>query len=206
MHTQTLSPVLICTASLLLATTPHAYAQKSPFFESLKPALNEKCPQSPATTLLYFASEQCPEAQSITPKLLSWYSKKKSNEAEVVFISNDPSELSMRNHFFSQKMPWPSLKYNARTYSAIRKFSTGATLLIAIDAQGKLLGEIPAQLPDEEFNIKIASYTKTPERTETVNILSSSLASSFANPTQQPSMTSHLIQAIDLLQTLQKPK
>lgn len=204
MHLSTRSSVLI-SATLLLTASAHGQMQKSyPFFESLKPALNEKCPQTPSTTLLYFAAEQCPEAQSITPKLLSWYSKEKTRETEVVFVSNDPSELSMRNHFFSQKMPWPCLKYNARTYSAIRKFSTGGTLLIAIDANGKLLGEIPAQLSEEEFNKKLSSYTNAPTGAEEINSVPPSLQATLANLDPQGSnLSGHLLQAIDLIQTLQ---
>jgi len=137
-------PIRLALSLLVLGSSPLCYSKDThtTFFSNLKPALSQKCPRNAQTTLLYFASIDCPYAKQLTPKLLTWYTQKTHETIEIVFISNDLSETIMKQHILSPPMPWSILKYDCRSYTPIRRLSTGETQLVAVDSSGKKLFEV----------------------------------------------------------------
>ena len=148
--------ILIYISTLL----PQAQAT---YFEDLIPALSQPSHTSqPKTTLLYFSSNDCPTAQKLTPQLIHWYQTQKATDTEIVFVSNDPSEEDMRDNVYGNSMPWPCIKYNARTYSKIKKFWDGTTKLVAIDPYGNTIRENLQPDQIQEILVKNTSQNTSP--------------------------------------------
>lgn len=107
--------------------------------ESLKPL--ERLEKPTKYYLFYYTASWCGPCQRFTPSLVEFYSKKKSNEFEVVLISSDRDEKAMEGYAVSKKMPWPHLKL-PKIPAFRQEFQHpggGIPNLVLCDLQGKII-------------------------------------------------------------------
>jgi len=70
--------------------------------------------------LVYFSASWCGPSRKFTPILTQFYKKnKKSNNFEVIFVSNDKSDTAMFSYM--KKMPWPTVKKGSSAFSKLSK-------------------------------------------------------------------------------------
>merc|ERR1712113_569480 len=63
--------------------------------------------------MVYFSAHWCPPCIGFTPKLADYYnSNSSSKKFEIVFVSADQDEKSMKEYFAT--MPWLAVKYSDR--------------------------------------------------------------------------------------------
>lgn len=92
--------------------------------------------------VFYYTASWCGPCQRFTPSLVDFYEKHKNDNFEIVLITSDRDEPSMKNYAEQKKMPWPMLKM-----SEAQKFKqefqhgvTGIPSVIVCDLEGKNLG------------------------------------------------------------------
>lgn len=129
---------------LLAATTAVAHAN---FFEDIKGALiNVPTGDSPKYTALYYSAQWCPPCRMFTPQLVKWYKDFKAAHPnfELVFVSGDRDEASMRKYIKGDEMPWPAVAYDKRKNEIFEKYSSeGIPYLVLIGEDGKALTAKP---------------------------------------------------------------
>jgi len=116
------------------------------FFDDLRPALlpHQKPTVPIAITLLYYASSSCKIASGASLELLKWH-QSKPDHIQLVFVSLDPTPNDMFQHAASKLPRVPTLKYESRSYSLLKKFEASTTQLLAVDSQGTLIEKIALQ-------------------------------------------------------------
>jgi len=111
------------------------------FFDEIKGDLIDvPAGDSPKYTALYFSAHWCPPCRMFTPKLVEWYKdfKKTHPNFELVFVSSDRDEASMKEYIEGDKMPWPAVKFGQAESETFRKYSSdGIPYLVLIDENGK---------------------------------------------------------------------
>jgi thiol-disulfide isomerase/thioredoxin len=94
---------------------------------------------------VYFSAIWCPPCRGFTPELVKGYSEIKSvhPEFELIFVSSDEDEKSMKRYMTEYGMPWTALRYGltkrGHIFSAYK--ATGIPNLVFIDGDGKVLSK-----------------------------------------------------------------
>ena len=141
-----MNPLLrLATVVILAATAANAEAD---YFEQIKNELQSP-PQgtNPEYTALYFSAQWCPPCRMFTPKLVDWYKTFKAEHPnfELVFVSGDRDENSMKKYVKDDSMPWPVVSYNNRQKELFQKYaSDGIPYLVLIGKDGNALTAKPA--------------------------------------------------------------
>lgn len=88
---------------------------------------------------IYFGSHQCPACASFTPTLVHVYDQLQDESFEVVYVSLDPSEVSMFSYMTESRMPWFALPWGGPHSSALleRYQVKWIPTLIVIDGAGR---------------------------------------------------------------------
>jgi thiol-disulfide isomerase/thioredoxin len=69
---------------------------------------------------IYFSAQWCPPCRLFTPKLVE-FRNKIAKDFEVVFVSSDRDEASMRAYMKEAGMPWPALPFGLEKKAALSK-------------------------------------------------------------------------------------
>ena len=91
---------------------------------------------------LYFSALWCGPCRYFTPTLVDFYKKvSKKGSLEVIFVSRDRDENSMKQYINKANMPWVSIPFNAKERNQIAKnFKVNAIpTLIILDSNGKII-------------------------------------------------------------------
>ncbi|MCS6245283.1 MAG: redoxin domain-containing protein [Opitutus sp.] len=105
-------------------------------------------PQAPLAGIryvaFYYSAHWCPPCRAFTPQLVSAYKSIKAAhpEFEVIFVSSDQDEDSMKSYMRESLMPWPAVRFdqkdNVRTLQRPGNES-GIPNLVFMTADGKEL-------------------------------------------------------------------
>lgn len=102
---------------------------------------------------IYFSASWCPPCRAFTPQLVAAYNQLKAEGKpfEVVLVTHDRDEASMRGYMKSHDMPWLAVPFGDKHLDELkRKFGVaGIPTLVVVDSSGKTLskqarGEIAA--------------------------------------------------------------
>ena len=102
---------------------------------------------------IYFSASWCPPCRAFTPKLVDAYNQLRTEGKpfEVVLVSHDRDESSMKAYMKSHEMPWLAVPFGDKHMDALKKkFGVaGIPTLVVVDATGKTLsakarGEVTA--------------------------------------------------------------
>jgi nucleoredoxin len=92
---------------------------------------------------VYFSASWCGPCRGFTPDLVAAYPKIKAAhpEFEVIFVSADRDEDSMRHYMIDAAMPWTALRYKeAQTNAALNRYQgNGIPNLVFIDGDGRII-------------------------------------------------------------------
>lgn len=102
----------------------------------------------------YYSAKWCPPCRAFTPELVATYKKIKAKhpEFELIFVSSDQDEASMKDYMKDYDMPWPALEFDAKasTRAVARPANErGIPNLVFMDAEGKELSL--SYTPDGEY-------------------------------------------------------
>jgi nucleoredoxin len=127
---------------------------------------------------IYFSAQWCPPCRLFTPKLVE-FRNKIAKDFEVVFVSSDRDEASMRAYMKEAGMPWPALPFGLEKKAALTKtFEVrGIPSLIVINDKGiRISGnsrnDVASLEPEaalEKWKKNEGILTKTPPTTNIVN-------------------------------------
>ena len=105
-------------------------------------------PQAPLAGIryvaIYYSAHWCPPCRAFTPKLVAAYKEIKAAhpEFEVIFVSSDRDEDSMKTYMRETSMAWPAVRFDqkdsARTLQR-PSYETGIPNLVFMTADGKEL-------------------------------------------------------------------
>jgi hypothetical protein len=100
---------------------------------------------------IYYAAGADPHCKAFTPALVDWYHQFKPfhHNFELIFVSEDASEMDMYTFMMGTKMPWPAVRYaelprTAGTYRGpgIQQFAhDGAPDLVLVDSSGTIISD-----------------------------------------------------------------
>jgi nucleoredoxin len=77
-------------------------------------------PQTPLAGIryvaVYYSAHWCPPCRAFTPHLVSAYKSIKAAhpEFEVIFVSSDQDEDSMKSYMLESSMPWPAVRFGQK--------------------------------------------------------------------------------------------
>ncbi|MDQ3622702.1 MAG: redoxin domain-containing protein [Verrucomicrobiota bacterium] len=89
----------------------------------------------------YYAGAWCPACRKFTPLLIEWYRRTKAEhpEFELIWVTNDRSELTMAEYMRKAQMPWPAVRFD-KADQTVRQFAgDGIPWLVAVSDTGKPL-------------------------------------------------------------------
>jgi nucleoredoxin len=91
---------------------------------------------------LYFSADWCPPCRNFTPKLVSYYNKRKEsgkNDFEVIFLSSDKGDGEFTEYY--NEMPWLAMPFqDPRVEALASRFGiTGYPTLVIVDPEGNLV-------------------------------------------------------------------
>jgi nucleoredoxin len=94
----------------------------------------------------YHSASWCPPCRAFTPQLVDFYKyfKKSHPNFELVFVSADRDEESMRAYMKDDEMTWPALKFadSGQPGVSVQKyFGGGIPDLVLTDENGKVLSD-----------------------------------------------------------------
>ena len=111
-------------------------------------ALGDVAPDQLASTKMYavyYSASWCGPCRRFTPDLVAAYPeiKAKHPEFEIIFVSSDRDEDSMRHYMIDDKMPWLGLRFKeARTNATLNRYQeSGIPNLVFIDGDGRILSQ-----------------------------------------------------------------
>ncbi len=100
---------------------------------------------------IYYSAAWCPPCHAFTPTLVEWYQKFKPfhHDFELIFVSEDQSEMDMYTYMREMKMPWPAVRYaelprNNGSFRGpdIERFANdGIPDLVLVDSSGDVLAD-----------------------------------------------------------------
>ncbi len=119
-------------SELFKSVAPHVVDNKG------KPVDGKKVMDKPYV-LFYWSAHWCGPCRNFTPKLVDFYNKNGGGDKfEIILVSQDRSEVKMKEYMSKEKMPWYAIDYKQKKYSGMKKFSgRGIPNLMLIDRQGK---------------------------------------------------------------------
>lgn len=73
----------------------------------------------------YYSAGWCGPCRKTTPVLAEWYRKTKAAhpEFELIFVSNDKSDITYANYMRKNAMPWPAVRYSDVRDPAVNQFA-----------------------------------------------------------------------------------
>lgn len=93
--------------------------------------------------LFYYTASWCGPCQKFTPSLVEFYNANKpgNNEFEIILVTSDSDEDSMKEYALEKKMTWPHLKLSKveRFKKEFKHPGTGIPNLVLTDTEGKIL-------------------------------------------------------------------
>ena len=97
--------------------------------------------------LNWYGASWCPPCTQLCGQLISMYNdlrKKGNNNFEIVFISSDNDDLSMRAFVKDMRMPWYVMPFDDSRAPLKKKYGvTGIPTLILVDANGEQVKSCP---------------------------------------------------------------
>jgi hypothetical protein len=100
---------------------------------------------------IYYGAAADPRCKTFTPALVDWYHQFKPfhHNFELIFVSEDASEMDMYASMMQAKMPWPAVRYaelprTAGTYRGpgIQQFAhDGIPDLVLVDSTGTIISD-----------------------------------------------------------------
>lgn len=94
--------------------------------------------------LLYFSAHWCPPCQAFTPKLVEFYKENHGGLLfQILFISNDRTEIEMRNYMKETGMPWPAVTLHSRATKKLQKQYSGDGIprLVLLNKSGDIVAD-----------------------------------------------------------------
>lgn len=92
---------------------------------------------------VYYSAGWCGPCKLFTPELVKFYKnarRKGYDNFEIVFVSNDKSESSMKDYLARSRMPWPSLDFDKRDRSNLNRYrGFGIPCLVLLNRDGKVI-------------------------------------------------------------------
>lgn len=91
--------------------------------------------------LVYFSAHWCGPCREFTPKLVDFYNQNaEKHPMEVIFMSSDRDQDSMKGYMSGDKMPWLAVRYANIKASPLKQFGgKGIPRLVLLDEKGELL-------------------------------------------------------------------
>ena len=93
--------------------------------------------------LFYYTASWCGPCHKFTPSLVDFYDKYKpgNNDFDIVLITSDSDEDSMKEYALEMKMQWPQLKLSKadKFKKEFKHPGTGIPNLVLTDVQGNLI-------------------------------------------------------------------
>lgn len=73
----------------------------------------------------YYSAGWCGPCRKTTPVLAEWYRKTKAAhpEFELIFVSNDKSDITFADYMRKNAMPWPAVRYSDVRDPAVNQFA-----------------------------------------------------------------------------------
>lgn len=91
---------------------------------------------------VYFSASWCGPCRRFTPKFVDWYNRAKTSndDFEVVFVSCDQDELSMKNYMENDRMEWPAVSFAKSQSNPLLKYAgNGIPCLVILDSAGSVV-------------------------------------------------------------------
>jgi len=91
---------------------------------------------------VYFSASWCGPCRKFTPAFVDWYKRAKSfsDDFEVVFVSRDRDELSMKNYMANDRMEWPAVSFARGQNNPLLKYAgNGIPCLVILDGSGSVV-------------------------------------------------------------------
>ena len=73
----------------------------------------------------YYSAGWCGPCRKTTPELAAWYRKTKAAhpEFELIFVSNDKSDITFADYMRKNAMPWPAVRFSDVRDPAVNQFA-----------------------------------------------------------------------------------
>jgi nucleoredoxin len=88
---------------------------------------------------IYFSASWCPPCREFTPSLVQWYARAKagSDDFELILVSSDRDEASMKSYMLDDHMAWPAVAFKSRENNPLVKYKgRGIPSMVILDSSG----------------------------------------------------------------------
>lgn len=93
--------------------------------------------------IVYYTASWCPPCQAYTPSLVKFYEDNKpgNDNFELILVSSDHDEGSMKQYAIDKKMPWPQLEFKSvkKFKSTFEPGGTSIPRVVVYDLNGKIV-------------------------------------------------------------------